>query len=129
MVWASLPRGSEGTDHTRVLRYVQFRIVLEGFPLAFTANFGNLGEIGYSAFGPPSVVYKGATPSDPSAFILAWKNPGRCFYTLRKSVSEADTFNTIKGVCAGTGTFVHNPMLGADNTGVAELWVTGNIAP
>jgi hypothetical protein len=134
MAWASQPTGSLGVGqtypHDYVLKYVQFRTTFSfagGFHYDF--NFGPVGTVGYVAYGAPSIVYKGPKREDPDAFILAWKNPGRCFYTLRKSVSETTAFNSIKGHCGSASAHFNSPMTASDNSGIGQVWNTANYAP
>jgi hypothetical protein len=122
MVWASQPLGPEDTHsypHNRVIKYVQFGI--NGTDI----DWGAVKAVGYSVFGPPSIVFKGPKAEDPFAFVLAWKNPGQCFYTMRKSVYESDTFSDIRGHCGPNGTWVRNPMTAADASGNGYAWVRG----
>ncbi|MBP9202539.1 MAG: hypothetical protein KBG28_01055 [Kofleriaceae bacterium] len=119
MVWATA--GAEGSgQRTHTMRWVQF--TFNGVNFSFANMYGN----GYTMYGPPSVVYKGP-PGSASAFVVAWHNPGHCYYTLQKAVGATSGFGVGGTHCSGSPKFIGPPLLGAADN-YAQAWVQYNAA-
>jgi hypothetical protein len=123
MVWASAAAlGSN--EHFRTLRWKQFRVVGSGgaYTFSFATTYGN----GYIQYGPPSVTYHSSTALT-HAFVVAFKNPGRCYYTLRKGPASGEAFAMERSHCAPVGAQNGPPMMGSAS-GWAQAWAYFNAA-
>lgn len=122
LVWASSAKGTG--EHYHAMKWTQFRMLFSGGSWVF--DFPNpVYNSGYVMFGPPSVVYSGpATGSD--AFVVAFKNPGRCYYTLRKSQAPTAAFTDEVSHCQTTGRYTTPPIVGTAATYV-EAWANFNV--
>ncbi len=119
MVWATAAAGP--SDQYHVMRWVHFSVS------GTTINFDStIYQNGYVMYGPPQAVYRGPTTSN-SAFVVAFKNPGRCFYTLVKGTSTTSAFNTERSHCAPVGAHIGPPMIGSTSGGLVEAWAQYNL--
>ncbi len=117
MVWASAPRTTSG-DLFHVLKWTQFRVLNSGG--TYSLDFPNsVYSVGYIQYAPPVVTYTG-NPTGSSSFVVAWKVPGRCVFSLHKDATPTSTFTGETSHCLATGT-VGPPMIGTAN-GKVELW-------
>jgi hypothetical protein len=119
MVWATA--AAQQVDNAHVLRWVHFYV--SGTTLNFDSTIYSTGNV---MFGPPQVTYRGPTTSS-SAFVVAYKNPGRCFYTLVKGTATTSTFGSEASHCAPTGAHVSPPLMGSTSGGTAESWAEYNL--
>ena len=122
LVWAS---DGENSESYRRLNYTQFRMFWDASISDWNFDFGSQYTSGYIQFGAPSVTYHGPENSS-QAFIVAWKNPGRCYYTMRKGKNNSNTFSGIKSHCSHTGSHNGPPMLGSTSGPWAEAWAWYN---
>lgn len=120
LVWASA--ADPENEHYHVLKWTQFRLDYV-FP-GYSWQFNNpVYTIGYIQFGPPQVTYGGPWGAS-DAFVLTFKNPGRCFYTMRKANGPTDPFGNLKSHCADSSVDRNaNPFVGTNPDGWTEAWV------
>jgi hypothetical protein len=117
LLWASAPKRVAG-DNYHVIKLTQFRLNYSGGSYIFDAP-NPIYAVGYVQFGPPSVVYTG-DPAGSSTFVVAWKVPGKCFFTLHKNASPTSQFTGEIGHCVSSGN-LGPPTLGTSN-GKVEAW-------
>jgi hypothetical protein len=118
LAWASAAAVGSGQHH-HTLHWAQFYVSGSSYV------FGSVYSNGYLMYGPPAVVYKGPDTSS-SAFVVAFKNPGNCYYTLRKSTTTSNAFNSERSHCSGSGKHNGPPMLGSTTGDWAEAWAHFN---
>lgn len=115
LAWAETGEAS----HAHKLAWRQFRVLGSG--TSTTIDVAPTYTNGYVMFGSPKVIWSDAI----GGFVVAFKNPGECFYTLKKGQYSYNTFKNERQHCK-TGFATVSPVLGESSPATIQAWAPFN---